>query len=138
MGNPSAKNLRWMLLRLGGLAALQGMVGYAVAANQSESFAFEKYKDQDNDTAKKLAGSELNGRFPIGTKLDNAITTLKEAGANCRILEKYPEFMYCTYEHADAGLRGMFVTVEWKVLVYFDKATNTTTRIEVNRGLTGL
>lgn len=137
MGNSSVESVRWMLC-LGVLAALQGMAGYAVAASQSQSFTFENYKGQDNDTAKKLAGSELSSRFPTGSKLDDAIKILNEAGAECRILEKYPNFIYCTYEHADAGLRGMFVTVEWKVLVYFDKATSTTTRIEVNRGLTGL
>ncbi|WP_448192508.1 hypothetical protein [Azospirillum sp. sgz301742] len=138
MGNSPAKHLSWILLRLGLLAVVQGAAANAIAASQSDPFTFEKYKRYDNDTAKQLAGDELNGRFPAGSNLDDAIIALREAGEKCEILERFPDFVFCEYVHSPPGLLAFVSSMEWKVLVYFDKATNTTTHIEVNRGLTGL
>jgi len=137
MGKAPARRRRILAL-LGLATAVLGAAGSMIAPGRADSFTFQRYKGYDNETAIRMAGQELNGRFPAGSSLDEAVGTLKAAGAECRILEKYPDFVYCTHEHADAGLRALFVTVEWKLLVYFDKATRRTTRIEVNRGFTGL
>lgn len=102
----------------------------------ARGFAFESYTLSSNAEAEHKVSERLNRLFAAGTPLRDVAEYLGDAGAACRDLPKQPDFLYCTYNHRDAGLRGAFILVEWKLLLWRDRR-NTIARIEVHRALTG-
>ncbi|MDW7557804.1 MULTISPECIES: hypothetical protein [Azospirillum] len=117
------------------MLALQAWEGAAMG--NSPVFRFEDYSGLSNEEAKKAVSEHLEKMFPSGSLADNPKKYLENAGAKCQELAKYPGFYYCTYNHSAGGIRSIFVTIEWKILIWYSDGKRYVSKIEVNRGATG-
>jgi hypothetical protein len=93
-------------------------------------------KDEIVDKATEF----LNARFPSGSTVESATKEFTEAGDKCLMgKSRLGEIYYgCYYEKSGRGFPSMFVTTEWKIIIYPDPAETKVSRIAVGRGLTGL
>jgi hypothetical protein len=91
--------------------------------------------------AREAAAQEyLNEKFPPGAPASAALAAATAAGAKCGFGRSdgnktagLPEHYYdCRYTH------GMFVMIEWKVLIYTYNSGQSVKMILVRHGLTGL
>lgn len=131
--------LRRRLIRLGmGLPLLVLLPREGDAMGKNREFRFEDHGGSSNEEAQKAVSAHLDALFPAGTPVEQVTSYLERAGADCGELPKYPNFVYCTYNHSASGLRAPFITVEWKILVWHEGRKERVTKIKVNRGMTGL
>lgn len=125
-------------LRIGSAAATLVAAGlaafYLAFPGDARDLSFEDAA-RNADPEAEVAG-HLNRMFARGTPLREVTEYLGDAGATCRDLPQQPDFVYCTYTHRDAGLRGLFIIVEWKLLLWRD-SRDTLARIGVHHALTG-
>lgn len=99
-------------------------------------FRFDNYGEMFDNNAEHEVSELLARKFARGTPIRDVQRFLESAGAKCSVLVDYPDFVYCTYDHRAAGLRGIFILVEWKVLVWREDQ-DYVSKIEVHRYLTG-
>ena len=82
----------------------------------------------------------LNEKFPPGTPASAAVDAVTVAGAKCQFAKDDrskgaipSEYYYwCHYPH------GLFVMIEWQVVIFTDKDGKSVATIHVGHGLTGL
>jgi hypothetical protein len=101
-------------------------------------FRFEDYNNSSDDNDRKKLQEYFNQRYPRGSPLSNVVLEFERAGAKCIVLKRFPDNLWCPYNLPSPGLRGLFITREWKILVYPQKETDGVDHIEVYVGSTGL
>jgi hypothetical protein len=111
-----------------------------ITARQTTYFDFEYFESLPKKMIVAEAQKFVDLRFPPGSALESAIKEFTTAGAKCGRGEHKQMGAYyeCDYTRSDRRFPGMFISIEWKIIITPDPDEHRISKIQVNRGLTSL